>query len=125
MTGNPRHMRRAWETIIAYIDALWSHAADGHIDVVCTDGLHMRLWGNCSADGEVNTLAVLLPPCGEIERLRKRWTYAKNPARGKFFGVQAADVVELIWQHGGIDMAQSRTATLRKHTEENKYAIHD
>ena len=110
-TDNPRYMRQQWDTVIAHINLLLKHATDGYINVVCRDGLHMRLWGNCNAKDEVETLAVLLPPCDEVKKLRKRWAYAKNPARGKFFGVQAADVVELIWQHDGVDMNQSRKKT--------------
>lgn len=100
---------RMWDDIQKNLQALSVNSNIGRVSVVCRDGLQMDLLYP-QGGRDLETLSVIVNGA-PADELRNMWVQVSNPARGKFFNVPAADVIELIWKHGGVDMRASRTAT--------------
>lgn len=101
--------QQQWHGIIDKLNLLM-HMADavGRFKVVCGDGLELT----CIFDpdmarrhGDVCTLSVITPPSIDM---RESFPGSRNPARGKYFGVKVEDLVDVIWQHGGVNLRESR-----------------
>lgn len=121
MTREGRNLRNALDAIFLHMDALlFSTAPYDRATVVCKDGYRLQIGfdpEDVKKRNAIDTLSVFV----QDDALRKRWRYAGNPVRGKFFGVNVCDVVELILQHSGVDLKRSREATKAlKEREEGK-----
>ena len=110
MTREQKYMVRDWERIAMHMTALMTSAPARWAAIICGDGFRLQIGFEPEDVRRLNTIETLNVRV-QADELRERWSYAKNPARGKFFGVKVEDVIELVWQHGGVDLKRSRDAT--------------
>ena len=97
--------KREWRSVLQCVNVLLRRTEAPRVPVVCTDGMTIFLLrGSSKTEYESLTVRLLRP-----DPPADSWG-ALSPAPETYRNVPAADadIVELIWAHGGVDMPASR-----------------
>lgn len=110
----PRSWRREVSTIIEKMQVLLSGADGQRITVQCPDGFTLSaVFPEAEKHEEVDRAVSVSVPKEAHEELKERWK-ARTLGRGLFRDVQLADIVEIIWEHGCVNLSASRALTHSK-----------